>query len=77
LNVEAHGPEHGHMQGPNSLIVGGEKERHLDVVEAVLLRLDERDLRRIPQATEDHGKSDPTPVVTKYGKDRELNDIGP
>ena len=52
----------------NSLIVSGEKERHLDVVEAILLRLDKSDPRRVPQAPKDEEKSDSTPVVTKYDK---------
>ena len=52
----------------NSLIVSGEKERHLDVVEAILLRLDKSDPRRVPQAPKDEEKSDSAPVVTKYDK---------
>jgi type II secretory pathway component GspD/PulD (secretin) len=52
----------------NSLIVSGEQERHLDVVEAILLRLDKSDPRRVPQTPKDEEKSDSTPGVTKYDK---------
>jgi len=52
----------------NSLIVSGEKERHLDVVEAILLRLDKNDPRRVPRTPKDEEKSDSTRVVTKYDK---------
>jgi type II secretory pathway component GspD/PulD (secretin) len=50
----------------NSLIVSAEKEHHLDVIEAILLRLDESDARRGPKAPKDDEKSDSAPVATKY-----------
>jgi type II secretory pathway component GspD/PulD (secretin) len=56
----------------NSLIVSAEKE-NLDVVEAILLRLDESDPRRIPQAPKDRKKSDAASGVTKYDKMEKLD----
>lgn len=58
----------------NSLIVSGEKERQLDVVEAILLRLDQTETRRAPQASKDEEKSDSTPLANKYDK-MEKNDL--
>jgi type II secretory pathway component GspD/PulD (secretin) len=49
----------------NSLIVIAGNE-HLAVIEAILLRLDASEPRRVSQAAKDEEQSDSTPVVTDY-----------
>ena len=50
----------------NSLIVSADNARQLDVVEAILLRLDQSDPWRVAETPKDEKKPDTTPVVTKY-----------